>query len=166
MPCALLYSIQYRQGTSGNFTTIYTTNTDTAYTLNGLSANTTYQWQVASVCKTNPLSQSIYSEKNKFTTLATSQQIPDASQLQTTNSKLQTSLSPNPVKDVATLSISHAVGNVQVSVFDMVGKQVATYSPFKGQGIIKLGVSGLAPGNYLVRVKDDKEETVIKFIKQ
>ena len=48
--CARRYQVQYRLSGTTTYSIISTSDTGTSYSLNGLSAPTTYQWQVRTVC--------------------------------------------------------------------------------------------------------------------
>ncbi|GAB2598999.1 hypothetical protein GCM10027190_53740 [Spirosoma areae] len=65
------YDIRYRPVGSANWLTVSTTSSTTstvAYTLSGLTSNTTYEWQVRTVC--SPTQSSTYTPGPNFTTLA------------------------------------------------------------------------------------------------
>ncbi len=83
-----------------------------------------------------------------------------------TDIHLTASMSPNPTKDYINIT-TNKTGNFDISIYDAIGKQVATYkkqvaafAPFM------VGVSSLASGTYMVLVKDEKETVVVKMVKE
>ena len=66
-------------------------------------------------------------------------------------------LFPNPAKDVlnVTYNTDALKGNVQMSLFDIKGQQVRTISNIQNGNAV-FQVSDLTPGNYMLRVSNDK----------
>lgn len=73
-------------------------------------------------------------------------------------------ISPNPAKNSLNIKLSAKTSDLQVEVFDVLGKRI-----YKGL-ITKLessvDVSNWKSGVYLVRVSDDKTTRTKRFIKQ
>lgn len=69
---------------------------------------------------------------------------------------------PNPVQDQLTIQHSAAMNNIQI--FDVYGKLLQS-EEVDGSSI-SLNVSGLASGTYLIRITDDQNVMVRKFIKR
>jgi hypothetical protein len=77
--------------------------------------------------------------------------------------KLNVLLTPNPTKDVLNINIQNDVKNVDVAVYDMVGRSVLT-STFNG-GQSALNVSNLTNGMYMIHIQSEGKTTIQKFIK-
>lgn len=76
------------------------------------------------------------------------------------NSKKSLTIYPNPVSDVLNINAASKISSAKV--FNMAGQVVKTFNSTK-----QINVSGLAKGNYVVKVKlEDGTESVSKFIKK
>jgi hypothetical protein len=76
------------------------------------------------------------------------------------------SVTPNPAKDVITISSREKVESVDISIYSATGNRVATFKnkQLNGQSI-KLVVSNLSPGTYYVKIrKPGQEEAYTKSI--
>jgi len=85
------------------------------------------------------------------------------------NELLITSFAPNPVQDVATLTLSTArQGAANFTVYDLSGKLVKQWhsSIAEGNNIIEMNVAGLPAGMYHVLVSTTDARTVTRFVKQ
>lgn len=72
---------------------------------------------------------------------------------------------PNPVADF--LIISNVYSDIQkINIFDFSGKRVMTFSKFEEQKNIKIGVSTLENGSYIIEIETNKGKINKKFIKQ
>ena len=94
------YNLQYKLSTSTTWTTVNTTSTSTSLT--GLTSNSTYNYQVQSVCST---STSNYSTQASFTTLSTSTSCTD--NYESNNSLSQAKTIPVNTTITATVSYTH-----------------------------------------------------------
>jgi hypothetical protein len=65
------------------------------------------------------------------------------------------SISPNPAKDIVTISDNEMYKEMQVSIFDVQGKKIADYK-FQKQNPINLDVSNFSKGIYFVKIKTEK----------
>jgi hypothetical protein len=74
-------------------------------------------------------------------------------------------LNPNPAASLAILKITNATGTVQVWLTDIQGKTL-WQSPRSSQNIIRIDVSRLEHGTFMVLIKDQKEMKALKLIKQ
>lgn len=81
------------------------------------------------------------------------------------NQKLTASVYPNPVTSVAKVSVSNSAGPVQVMLTDIDGK-ILWQTAGVNSNTIAIDVNRLAPGMYLVIVKDEKETKTLKLMKQ
>jgi hypothetical protein len=69
---------------------------------------------------------------------------------------------PNPIKDVLNISYTKNISNV--TVFNLLGQQIATKVVNANQS--KIDMSNLATGTYLVKVTSDNQVKTIKVIKE
>lgn len=69
---------------------------------------------------------------------------------------------PNPVDDVLTISYSETI--TQIEVFDLLGKRVKTIQTNENE--VKVDLSNLPSGTYLVQLKTDTKQQFVKIIKR
>ena len=81
--------------------------------------------------------------------------VPAATGVAQLNSDTHISISPNPAKDIVTISDNEMYKEMQVSIFDIQGKQIADYK-FQKQNSINIDVSNFSKGIYLVKIQTDK----------
>ena len=74
------------------------------------------------------------------------------------------SVFPNPVNKTLTVNIPGMVRNAEIRVFDMYGKLLIQQNT--DQAKTSLNVSALAAGYYLVKIRNNEKESVIKIIKE
>lgn len=127
-------------GTAGNTTT-----------LTGLAANTTYQWQVRSVCIANPLSS--YSAPQIFGTPLRTRK-PDVAE----NSFV---VYPNPANDKVSISIDEILNEKQhsiIAIYDLSGRLILEkeIEIVSGKNLFEFDVEFLSSGMYLLKVGDEK----------
>jgi uncharacterized protein (DUF1501 family) len=72
---------------------------------------------------------------------------------------------PNPIKDVATIDCSFTNENVQIYVFNYMGKRIAKAYQGPSGKAIQWNVAGLHPGKYLVVATDGKIRSSFPIIK-
>ncbi len=72
-------------------------------------------------------------------------------------------LYPNPAIEQITIELSDASSNYQVTIFDILGKQVVATEIQKTGNI---NVSALASGTYLVKLTSENKTNVVRFVKQ
>jgi beta-glucanase (GH16 family) len=77
--------------------------------------------------------------------------------------QLTAHISPNPVKDNLTISLTDATAQTTVLVHDMLGRRVLS-SAFYGLES-ELNVSNLAKGIYLISLQNEDKKSVKKFVK-
>lgn len=164
--CGAGYRIQYRVKGSGAWiiATTITNNNTTSFNLTGLTANTTYQWRIATRCRNNGLvSFSAYTTAKQFKT-AVAVAVSSSDDLKVTP-KLQLLIQPNPTVNNAVLSINGNIKNATVSIVDFVGKTV-----WKKDGVnagqLMLPVQNLSAGIYLVKLVNGNETRIVKLVKQ
>lgn len=163
--CAAGYKVQYRvKGTSAWTTKNIATNTPTI-NLTGLTANTTYQWHVATKCVNNgSTSFSAYSATKLFTTAAAFTAKNTTANGQVMNGTA-IQVQPNPATTSAMLLIGGTVKNATVSISDVTGK-VLWKTGAVNTNRIMLPVANFAAGIYLVKLVNGGEMKVVKLVKE
>ncbi|MDQ6902127.1 MAG: fibronectin type III domain-containing protein [Bacteroidota bacterium] len=160
---AVNYNVQYQVTGSGSWATVNTSATSLAIT--GLSASTSYDWQVQTVC---PSASTSYVAGTSFTTLAATcsdQYEPNNTSATAAAISTGTAVSAaiNPSGDIDFYSFSTSAGqkNVQVTLtkssalnyaltlFDNSGKQLATSSSGDPVTVV---YNNRKRGNYIVKV--------------
>jgi hypothetical protein len=74
------------------------------------------------------------------------------------------SIYPNPAKDVAVINLDNEE-NVRISIISVTGKEVYT-SQSNGRNSMKVPLADLSKGVYSVKIISDKDQKVMKLIKQ
>jgi len=74
------------------------------------------------------------------------------------------SIYPNPVTDVLNFSKNNLIAVESISVYDIFGQLVIAVPD--ARNVSTLNVSKLRTGNYLLKIKSDKGNTSVKFIKR
>ncbi|WP_177762458.1 fibronectin type III domain-containing protein [Flavobacterium sp. I3-2] len=69
---------------------------------------------------------------------------------------------PNPVDDVLTISYSDVI--TQIEVFDLLGKRVQTLQTNENE--VKVDLSNLPSGTYIIQLKTDSKQQFVKIIKR
>ena len=82
-------------------------------------------------------------------------------------SVMEIQLYPNPVRDIATFTVSGYEGNVSYSVVDLSGREMTFETvSVAGEAVHSVDVSNLVPGMYILRVTTGAEVHNLKFTKQ
>ncbi len=71
---------------------------------------------------------------------------------------------PNPVSKTAIVSIPDLQGQADIRVFDMYGRMLLQVK--SNQAVTRLNIAALAPGVYLVRIRNNGKESSVKMIKE
>ncbi len=164
--CGVGYSVQYRKTGTTTWTPVSAAAANV--TLTGLTANTNYDWEVATTCQASPLIQSPFTSIATFTTAASlvNKGIPDAASNTGTGTFLAATVYPVPVtNNAATLVIKNSNGNAAVTLKDVSGKILWSVSNV-ADGKMVLPVGKIAPGTYIINVYSGKEFVTVKLIKQ
>lgn len=170
VPCAVKYAIQYGLSTATTYTLITTTNTDTIYTLTGLSSGTAYKFQVRAICVASPVTQSAYT---KFVTFTTAASLVPGSQENTTaqkaditvGGKFNAILYPNPTTVSARLGVTGVTGKTAIIVSDMQGRKL-WQAEINDSKLLTIPAEKFAAGMYLVTIINQNTSKVIKLVKQ
>lgn len=141
-----------------NYGTIVASTSPT-YNIGGLRPGTTYDVYVRTVCGVG--FHSVWSAKVSFTTTGTSG-IDQASADST-----GIDIIPNPATKTTLVSAYGIVGKATLTITDISGKTIATYS-MDCNGVLQktIDVSDFAKGTYFVHVADDKASVVQKLVVQ
>ncbi|CAN5531433.1 hypothetical protein BH10BAC2_BH10BAC2_09010 [soil metagenome] len=164
--CGAGYRVQYRAkgGAAWITATTITNNNTTSFNLTGLTANTTYQWRIATRCRSNGLiSFSAYTTAKQFKTAVAL----IASSINAVKHNGQTTMivQPNPATNSAILSVKGNVKNATVSIVDFVGKTVWKKNGVNA-GQLMLPVQNLSAGIYLVKLVNGNETKIVKLVKE
>ena len=156
------YTVQYRRAGDTNWRT--TSTSRTRKTLRRLNTGTTYEYRLRSRCIEG---WTDYSEIRTFTTL--SGRVPAGVVLQEYEEITLNRLFPNPAADVLKVDYNLEIeGEVEVIVYDMLGRQVIYQKAYQEDGIQKttLDVSSLQGGTHIIQIRTEEEMVVKKFIKK
>ncbi|HEX5152506.1 MAG TPA: T9SS type A sorting domain-containing protein [Parafilimonas sp.] len=162
--CAIDYKYQYRrQGT-----TVWTTAQQPGISkkLTGLTPATTYQWRVLTRCNTKPNTVvSSYKTGPAFTTAASATANENTEAV--SNNNLNIKVYPNPSPGNTTVEYSSTgFGKIQLMLYDAKGKIVFTRQDIaiKGSNIYRLDLSKLSAGVYNLKLINDSEQYLVKFV--
>ncbi len=159
VPCATKYNVEYKKSGTTTWTTVVATGTST--TVTGLTANTTYNWRVQTVCTTP---KSGYTNGTNFKT--TAGPVADNTGI---NLKMQGAFTalvyPNPAAGKATIHVTGALQPVTATLADMAGRVLWKSQATQGMDI-NLPVATLSAGVYMVTVTDGLEIRIIKLVKE
>jgi len=134
----------------------------TSMSLTGLSANTTYQWQVRSIC--NGVTTSIYSSSALFTTGLIRQ-----GNFGTTDESDALTAFPNPAHENVQLRyFSGLLGKARLTVYDLSGRSLLmeTKTVMEGENRFELSLKDLQSGTYLIRLDQGEQTKVIRIVKE
>lgn len=163
---ATKYALAYKKATSGEWTIIPAGNSYKK--LNGLSADSKYEWKVRSVCSEQPRLLSAWSAKESFTTRATQVQATGESKLTVADKNFSVNVYPNPVSQTATVSFSVIkASTVIITITDVNGallKAIANAGFSAGDHTIQFNRESLMPGIYFLRVKTSQGITMKKIL--
>jgi pectate lyase len=73
---------------------------------------------------------------------------------------------PNPAAEQLTLAHPRATASARVTIYDFVGKQVASYPTKTGTEETRLDLAALARGNYLVMYADQEVQLTAKCVRE
>ncbi|HUM47640.1 MAG TPA: T9SS type A sorting domain-containing protein [Chitinophagales bacterium] len=144
------YKLQYKKVTSISW--IILNPTVEKKTVNSLSANTQYVWQIKSVCGDGPKISSDWSAEQFFTTLPLKISIADKDHYRLF------SIYPNPAKDQTTIQFALPVSSyVNVKVYDVNGREIECPDfpdgMFEaGNHFISINTAHFSKGIYFVKV--------------
>ncbi|MEP7318589.1 MAG: T9SS type A sorting domain-containing protein, partial [Panacibacter sp.] len=135
-----------------------------SYKPTGLLSDTSYEWQVATICQASPLIISAYSPGAVFTTPVSF----DAA-ITLINSKttgiFNAAIMPNPTNGSTALTVNGAPSGYSVSIGDIAGKILWKSLNVKDRRF-QLPVERFASGVYLVSISDGVNTKVLKLVKQ
>ncbi len=152
------YQLFYRiAGTSGDYLKRVTYNPgQTALTLNGLTPGGTYEFKIRSFCE---VSYGPFTEDDTFTNSANREINVDFE---------INSIFPNPAKDQIQFTITVAQKNeISISILDILGQEVSIQNKSLDKGIFQeeININHLSNGTYFLRISDQENISIQKFIK-
>lgn len=157
--CVYNYSIRISK-TGLNAWTTYTFAPNSHYTFSGLTANTTYDWQIRMNCDAQQNSVSAWSAITTFTTLA--QRIGESD-----NSELSFNVYPNPADALVTIAFpSMDDGIYNIKLIDMTGRIVRseTDNASSGDNTHIMNLDGIAKGVYTVILQNGDNISKAKLV--
>ena len=172
--CAGYYTVQYRIQGDPKWTTKKTKNTTPSYLVKGLTASTTYEWQVATSDSANGIvAKGAYSSISTFTTASAYVEGNDGDEvslfgkgnIKDDNNSI--SVFPNPASNYFTIRYSSTTTErVNAMLYNMSGKAVWTSGAMNASALNgqKVAVSQFASGIYYLKIMDEKGtiQSVIK----
>ena len=147
-PAVSSWNIQYRP-TGGQLSTA--SSSTNSYTINGLTANTSYQIQVQANCGDGNLSD--WSSAITVTTTGIENWLENS-----------VNLYPNPAKEYVDIRIDGDLNVTTMEVYDVYGKLVNTVNVIENP--TRINVSNLANGMYFVRVTTEAGVVTKSFLKK
>ena len=130
----------------------------------GLFGDTSYEWQVATICQANPLIISAYSPGAVFTTPVSFDAAIALINPKTTGI-FNASIMPNPTNGSTALTVNGAPSGYSVSIGDIAGKVLWKSLNVKDRRF-QLPVERFAPGVYLVIISNGVNTKVLKLVKR
>ena len=159
VPGGVSYKIQFRP--TGTTTWSVATATTNSATVTGLTASTTYEFEVQTVCSGSP--SSFTATADTLTTAAPSG-VPGVNM-----GANAFTVRPNPTTGVPTISYNLSVPNiVSLAIYDMTGREVTAVlkNELQNEGSYEYSPIIIAPGMYFVRLSIGGASNTVKFIKQ
>ncbi len=147
------YQIWYR--VSGTLTWIKKSTAVNFKTLKSLSPGTMYEYQVRTKCSDGEFSD--FSEIQTFSTLT----LRDAGL--TDNSIVQ--VYPNPAANELFVELYREDATAVVTITNMMGQQTEAFSYAADHDLIRIDISSLAAGIYILNVSDGNSSSFARFVK-
>ncbi|HYK44933.1 MAG TPA: T9SS type A sorting domain-containing protein [Parafilimonas sp.] len=166
-PCAKKYVVRYRKlGNTKWLTDTVNTNLDTLKTL---TANTTYEWQVATICQYPVIIISSYTVGTNFTTPVSLGAFAvtgtDDHSRANAGDGFSALIYPNPAFAIANVDVKNAKGPYSVVVTNLQG--VVLWKAEKvNDSSVRIPLASLARGIYMVVVKDELHSGTLRLMKQ
>lgn len=160
--CWSSFEVRYKPSASPTWTIISGLTTNTCQ-LTGLTANTSYDWSVRSVCDAATGTNSPWGSKQTFTTLLVNPT--NASFLR--EAEVSVRLVPNPSNGDFQIQIPEALeGKLNVRLTDMQGRIILdeTHSTISGFNSIPVRISQPANGMYFLVLHDGTTQTSQKVL--
>lgn len=161
--CSIGYQARYRKTATTAWTTFIVTTT--TKTITGLTANTTYEWQVQTGCNASPLIASGFVPGPNFTTAASADAPVASVDLKTNNTSFNAIAFPNPAHSSATLQLSGSIKDATITITDIAGKQLWQLQHVS-DAQVALPIEKFVPGVYMIKVSNGTETRLIKLVKE
>lgn len=149
------YRLRYREQGSSTWTSLVINGAQLTKNITGLTANTTYEYQMRSQCNVQATDFSPYTPVQTFTTTLRLGE----------NENSAIVLYPNPNNGSFTLSFSSFENEtVKVTVSDLLGRTISTQTIEAHNGINTLPMNlELAAGQYFVKLEGNTNTNVTRF---
>ncbi|MEO5674731.1 MAG: T9SS type A sorting domain-containing protein [Chitinophagales bacterium] len=156
---AVKYNVRYKVSGNNPWKTVSTTST--SKTISGLSANTTYSWQVISVCSVAPLITSSWSAKQMFNTSLRAGIAEEVNDL---------AVYPNPFTSSATISfLLNQNAHITIELYDLEARKIQTLldqDTEAGNHLVELDRETLSAGIYFLKIMMDDRSSTMKIMIQ
>jgi hypothetical protein len=153
------YKVRYKVAGTSDWIPIQSADNDK--TLNGLTPNTEYVWQVKSICAVNPIISSVWSEKQFFTTNSLKEAFYE---------NLQLDIYPNPFSSSTTISFSSQQDSqATFELYDLSGRKLQTVldkNVAAGNHEEQLHRDYLSAGIYFLKLKMNGDVVTKKVVIQ
>jgi hypothetical protein len=134
------------------------------YTVTGLSANTSYKWNVMTLCDAGGSNSSNWSTTSYFSTLGSGRLAE-----QDVSYSFDVNLFPNPTTGLLSCIImSENSANVQIRLFDVMGRLMLEQSIYTNTDVHQhnIDITQLPAGMYLLNIRKENELLTYKIKKE
>jgi hypothetical protein len=153
------YRIRYREvGTVGWTPMVINNGNAGSFTLSGLQASTAYEFQIATKCEVGPTVLSNFSPMGTFTTTG----LRDA-EIDATYALV---IYPNPASGEVTMQVPNEMANAALVVYNAVGQTVIQQSNIANAPSVRIDVSPLAAGLYVVELRSEGARMRARLVKE
>ncbi|HYV91310.1 MAG TPA: T9SS type A sorting domain-containing protein [Chitinophagales bacterium] len=163
-PCAIGYKIMYRTQGSAQWTTLNIDTNVSFKAISGLKANTIYEWRIKTKCR-----DGIFNSNTCIQTFLTDfDQISESGHHLTGKELLKEILIyPNQASSQITVDVSDFEGSAQLNIFSILGVNVRKMElQLERDKTILLDIQSLPAGTYEIKINNDSEYRVGRFVKQ
>ena len=165
--CAKKYTVKYRQ--VGNTTWKNDTLNSNVDTIKGLKANTTYEWKAATICQYPNVILSAYATGTNFTTPASFGEIAVTNTTDYTSANSGDGFSafihPNPASAFANVEVKGTNAPFDIILTNLQGTVLWKAHELRDNEV-KIPLSNLAQGIYMVIITDHLHRATLKLIKR
>jgi len=155
---ATSYNVQYKLSSALNWTTVSTPST--AFTVTGLLPNSTYNWQVQTICSSG---QASYTPGMNFNTLQSSL---STNTISTPDNYVLIYPNPSTTGKFTCEVMNPSYGKVHVMVYDAAGRMVSssTFNKETDFGQVDIEIANQQPGIYFVNLSNDDFQQHVRVI--
>ena len=150
--------MQYKLSSASNWTTVSTPST--AFTVTGLLPNSTYNWQVQTICSSG---QASYTPGVNFNTLQSSL---STNTISTPDNYVLIYPNPSTTGKFTCEVMNPSYGKVHIIVYDAAGRMVSssTFNKETDFGQVDIEIANQQPGIYFVNLSNDDFQQHVRVI--